>query len=64
LEGNASGSVEIYNFQKGEKIGSYSPPQGIPSPVLAIDEKGETLYLSIAMATDEIIGTLDLTSFQ
>jgi len=59
----SGGEIEIFDLKNGEKKGNFSLSFGSPSGSLAIDDEGRTLLVALSSGTDEILGTLDLTSF-
>lgn len=61
---SSGGEVFIFDLKSGEELGRYPIQFGIPAKSLAVSADAKTLLLSVGKGSDEILGTLDLTSFQ
>ncbi len=62
--GNGKGTVFVYDLLSGKELGSWTPEHGIPAPSMALSSDGNTLLVAVSMDTDEVIGTLSLTSMK
>ena len=57
------GNIFIFDLKTGKEKGNYPIEFGTPGNSLAISSDAKTLLLSVGEGKDEILGTLDLTSF-